>query len=99
VIPRVTRKTQINRLIPYLLAPLIGAVFRRGGFRRFPFFQALRFAPLHCPIVRMRLLVVFSARAAEKEQNRLSVPAHPFSFRNWRVVVKRTTLVSNVEIF
>jgi hypothetical protein len=86
-------QTQLNRLIPHLLAPLIGAVFRQGGLRRFPFFQTLRFAPLHCPIVRMRLLMVLGARTAKKEQNLLSVAtAHTVSFRNWQVVVKRSTV-------
>jgi hypothetical protein len=93
MIPRMTRETRSDRLIPYLLAPLIGAVFRQGGLRRFPFFQALRLPALHRPIVRMRLFVVFRARATEKEQNFLRVPAtHTVSLRPWRVAVKRTTM-------
>jgi hypothetical protein len=89
MIPGVPRKTRINRLILYLLAPLIGALFRLDGLLGL---QALRFALLHGSIVRMRLFVVFRARAAEKEQNRLCVPAHAISFCIWRVVVKRTTM-------
>src|SRR5438105_4789799 len=55
--------------------------------------QALGLAPLHGPVMRVLLLVVFAARAAEKEQDRLSVgTAHSPSFRSWWVVVKRSTL-------
>jgi len=42
-------------------------------------------------VVRMALFVVVTARAAEKEQNWLSVgAAHTLSVQNWQVVVKRT---------
>lgn len=57
--------------------------------------QTLGLASLHHPIMRlrMRLFVILVARAAEKEQNRLSEGmAHAASFRNWQVVVKRTTM-------
>jgi hypothetical protein len=43
-----------------------------GGF----FFGATRFPPLHSAVMRMRLFVVLAARAAEKEENRLSVFGH-----------------------
>jgi hypothetical protein len=92
----VPRNIRLNRLIPYLLAPLIGALFCLDGLSGVPFFQALRFAPLHRLEMRMRLFVVLAARAAEKEQNRLSVSAHALSFRIWRVVVKRSTIARNV---
>jgi len=85
----VTRKTRIDRLIPYLLAPLIGALFWLDGLLGL---QALRLPLLHRPIVGMRLFVVFRARAAEEKQNRLSIPAHIRSFRNWWSVVKRSTV-------
>jgi hypothetical protein len=41
--------------------------------------------------VRMDLLVVLAACAAEKVKDRLSVvrTAHALSLRNWRIVVKR----------
>jgi hypothetical protein len=55
--------------------------------------QALGLAPLHGPVMRVRLFVILAARAAEEEQDRLSVgTAHAASFRNWQVVVKRSTL-------
>lgn len=45
-------------------------------------------------IVRMDLLVVLAAWAAEKVKDRLSVvrTAHALSFRNWRAVIKRSTV-------
>jgi hypothetical protein len=45
--------------------------------------------------MRMDLLVVLAARAAEKVKDRLSVvrTAHLPNLRTWRVVVKRTTIV------
>jgi hypothetical protein len=92
MIPGVTRKTRIDRLISYLLAPLIGTVFRQGGLRRFPFFQTLRLSAFHGAIVGVRLFVVLGARAAKEEQNRLSVSAHAPSFRIWYLVVKRNIL-------
>jgi hypothetical protein len=56
---------------------------------------AIPVAALHRPTMRMRLFVVLAARAAEKEQDRLSVEtAHTGSLRRWRVVVKRTTMAS-----
>jgi hypothetical protein len=55
--------------------------------------QSLRLAPLHGPVMRVGLFVVLAARAAEEEQNLLSVrTAHALSFRSWRVGVKRTTM-------
>jgi len=59
-------------------------------------FGAFRLAPLHCAVVRVRLLVVLAARTAEKEENRLSVgTAHARSVRRCMVVVKRSTLKAN----
>jgi hypothetical protein len=85
----VTRKTRTRNLIPRLLAPLIGALFRLCGLLGL---QALRLPVLHRPVVGVRLFVVLGAWAAKKEQNRLCVPAHAISLRNWRVVVKRSTV-------
>jgi hypothetical protein len=47
--------------------------------------QTLPLAAFHGAVMRMRLFVIFAARAAEKEQDRLSVgTAHALSFRGWR---------------
>jgi len=55
--------------------------------------QTLRLAAFHGAVMRVRLFELLAARAAEKEQNRLSVgTANAPSVRRWRVVVNRSTL-------
>jgi hypothetical protein len=57
--------------------------------------QTLPLAAFHGAVMQMRLFVILAARAAEKEQNRLSVgTAHAASLRRWRLVVTRSTLSS-----
>ena len=55
--------------------------------------QTLPLAAFHGAVMRMRLFVVRAARAAEKEQDRLSVgTTHAASLRRWPIVVKRITM-------
>ena len=93
MIPRVTRKTRTHNLNLSLLAPLIGVLFRLNSLCDLLGLQALRLAALHRSIVGVRLFVVLGARTAEKEEDRLRIAtAHAASFRNWRAIVKRSTL-------
>jgi hypothetical protein len=72
------------------IALLLDARLGRSGFA---FFQSLRLAPFHRSVMRVGFFVVLAARAAEKEQNRLSVfGSHAASVHGWPVVVKRTTM-------
>jgi len=51
---------------------------------------------LLCLVVRMGLLVVVAAFAAKKVEDFLSVgTAHVPSFRIWRAIVKRTTVIGH----
>jgi hypothetical protein len=90
----VPRKTTIRQPILSLLGQLIGVLFWLCGLRSLSFFQLFRLASFHGPIVRMCFFMVFGARAAEKEQNFLSVgTAHTASVQRWWIVVKRSTVI------
>jgi IstB-like ATP binding protein len=54
------------------LALLMSLSLGLGGF----FFRAFRFPSLHSAVMRMRLFVILAARAAEEEENWLSVFRH-----------------------
>jgi hypothetical protein len=85
MIPPMRTKTQVRRILFAILALLLRLLRLRGLLC----LQTLRLAALHRSIVRVRLLVVLAARAAEKEQNRLGVfGSHIRSLHGWRVVVK-----------
>jgi hypothetical protein len=88
-----SRKITIRQPISPLLERLIDALFWLRALRSLSFLQPFRLPSFHRPIVRMGFFMVFGARAAEKEQNFLSVgTAHTPSVQRWWIVVKRSTV-------
>jgi hypothetical protein len=78
-------KIQIRLIYLLILALLLGLSRLHGLLG----LQALRLAALHRSIVRVCLLVVLTARSAEKVKNRLGVfGSHIASLRRWPVAVK-----------
>jgi len=70
----------------------LGVLLRLSGFLGLP--ATIRTLLLRL-VVRMRFLVVVATLTTEKVEDFLSVgTAHVSSFRSWRAVVKRSTVVS-----
>jgi hypothetical protein len=85
MIPAMSRIRMVRQVLGITLGWLL-----RGGFLGLPATVGTLLLRL---VVRVRLFVVVTALATEKEQNLLRVAGtHIDSFRRWRRAVKRTTL-------